>query len=68
MKRFKTGQKVKATITANDSFFKEVVGIVETVKNGFVEILTERVVNKFSDSTKEHRCTTSARLENVEAI
>lgn len=70
MKGFKTGQKVKATKMESDSFYKQVIGTVQTVKNGFVEIKATEVMDKWSNKFKKHptSCVTATRIENVQAI
>ena len=68
MKRFKTNQQVIATITAKDSTMQKVIGTVDTVKNGFVSITTEKVMSKWSNKFKNHIMGIDAKLENVDAV
>jgi len=68
MKRFKTNQDVIADITASDSSMKRVKGNVVTVKNGFVTIQTNEVMNRWSNEFKNHSMSINVQIENVEAV
>lgn len=68
MNNIKLGDKVKAIKMADDSFYKQVIGTVEYIRNGFVGIKATIVMDKWSDNFKEHPCegcSTSAKIENV---
>lgn len=52
---------------AADSFYKQVIGKVSYVRNGFVGINATLVMDKWSTEFETHpsQCGTSARIEDV---
>lgn len=61
------GTRVIATRMATDSFYKQVIGTLTGIKNGFAEIEADTVMDKWSTTFSKHpsTCRTSARLEHV---
>jgi len=59
------GGKVKAVKMASDSFYKQVIGSVTEIRNGFASIQTTEVMDKWSKSFVVHSCTTAAKLADV---
>ena len=62
------GQTIEAGVTAQDSFYKKVVGkVVEIKANGFIQIQANLVMSKWSDSRKEHPSSysMSIKIQNI---
>ena len=64
------GTKVLATKMATDSFYKQVAGTVDYVRNGRVGIIATMVMSKWDNEMQPHptSCRTSARIEDVVAL
>ncbi len=64
------GTRVHATRMANDSFYKQVIGTLVEIKNGFAVIKADRVMDKCSTAFEAHpsTCTTSARVDDVVVV
>ena len=67
---FAVGTKVKATRMGQDSFYKQVIGTVKYVRNGFVGIDATLVMSRWSKTFEPHptSCATSARIEDVVVV
>ena len=63
------GSRVKAVKMAEDSFYRQVIGTVTGIRNGFVQIDATEVMTKWDRHFEQHptSCATSARIENVVA-
>lgn len=64
------GTKVLATKMAQDSFYKQVAGTVEYVRNGYVGIRATMVMSKWDKKLQPHptSCLTAARIQDVVAL
>jgi len=63
----KIGDRVHAHRMASDSFYKQVIGTLVDVKNGYAVIDADTVMDRWSMSFDRHpsNCRTSARLSDV---
>ena len=63
----KIGDKVLAVKMPEDSFYKQVIGTVTAIKNGFASIDATMVLAKNTNKFEEHptKCSTSTKLENI---
>jgi hypothetical protein len=61
------GTKVMATKMAQDSFYRQVFGTVEYVRNGYVGIRATMVMSKWDNKLKPPptSCLTAAKLADV---
>jgi hypothetical protein len=64
------GSRVKAVRMAPDSFYRQVIGTVTDIRNGYVEIDATEVMSKWDRSFERHptSCRTSAKLADVVAL
>ena len=63
------GQRVKAVRMAKDSFYRQVIGTVTAIRNGYAQIEADTVMDRWSDSFERHpgTCSTAALLSDVVA-
>ena len=63
----KIGDSVLAVKMPEDSFYKQVIGIITDIRNGFAYIDATIVMDKWSDKFEEHptKCSTSTKIENI---
>lgn len=63
----KIGDSVLANKMSEDSFYKQVIGTVTAIKNGFASIDATMVLAKGADKFEEHptKCSTSTKIENI---
>lgn len=61
------GAKVKAIRMSQDSFYKQVIGTVKYVRNGFVGIDATLVMSRWDNKFEPHptSCATSAKIQDV---
>lgn len=66
----KIGQRVEITKMAKDSFYVRVRGEVTEVRNGFISVVADEVMDRWSRTWEKHpsSCRTGGRKENVVAI
>jgi len=69
MASIEIGSKVKAVRMAQDSFYKQVIGTVTDIRNGYVHIRATQVMDKWSKRFEAHptSCATSAKIADVVA-
>ncbi len=64
--------QVKQVVIVNqmpvDSHYLKVEGVVAGVKNGFIQIDTSRVMDRWSKLWSNHKCSTASRVEWAEVV
>lgn len=62
------GLTVHATAMPDDSFYREIKGVVTAVRNGWVTIRADQVLDKYSEEWHAHpsSCLTSTLLQHIE--
>lgn len=65
------GKRVRINKMASDSFYKKVEGIVTDIRHGFVHVLADRVIDRWSSDWEDHPgsgCGTSGLIIHTEVI